>query len=123
LLAEADVVSLHCPLFPETKGMINRETLKLMKPTAFLINTSRGPLVVEEDLVAALNRGQIAGAALDVLAVEPPPADNPLLTAKNCLITPHISWATREARTSLMAIAVDNLQQFLTGRPVNVVNR
>ncbi|MGD8400095.1 MAG: D-2-hydroxyacid dehydrogenase [Bacillota bacterium] len=123
LLAEADVVSLHCPLFPETKGMINRETLKLMKSTAFLINTSRGPLVVEEDLAAALNRGQITGAALDVLAVEPPPADSPLFTAKNCLITPHISWATREARARLMAIAVDNLQQFLTGRPVNVVNR
>jgi glycerate dehydrogenase len=103
--------------------MINRETLKLMKSTAFLINTSRGPLVVEEDLAAALNRGQITGAALDVLAVEPPPADSPLFTAKNCLITPHISWATREARARLMAIAVDNLQQFLTGRPVNVVNR
>jgi glycerate dehydrogenase len=123
LLAEADVVSLHCPLFPETKGIINRETLKLMKPTAFLINTSRGPLVVEEDLAVALNQGQIAGAALDVLTVEPPLVDNPLFTAKSCLITPHISWATREARARLMAIAVDNLQGFLAGHPVNVVNK
>jgi glycerate dehydrogenase len=123
LLTEADVVTLHCPLFPETKGLINRETLKLMKPTALLLNTSRGPLVEEEDLAAALNQGRIAGAALDVLTVEPPPADNPLFAAKNCLITPHISWATREARARLMAIAVANLRQFLVGQPVNVVNQ
>jgi glycerate dehydrogenase len=122
LLAQADVVSLHCPLFPETKGMINRKTLKLMKPTALLINTSRGPLVVEEDLAEALNQELIAGAALDVLAVEPPQANNPLLAAKHCLITPHIAWATREARARLMAIAVDNLKAFLAGNPVNVVN-
>jgi glycerate dehydrogenase len=123
LLAQADVVSLHCPLFPETKGMINRKTLKLMKPTALLINTSRGPLVVEEDLAEALNQELIAGAALDVLAVEPPRADNPLFAAKHCRITPHIAWATREARARLMAIAVDNLKAFLAGNPVNVVNR
>jgi glycerate dehydrogenase len=123
LLAQSDVVSLHCPLFPETKGMINRETLKLMKPTAFLINTSRGPLVVEQDLAEALNQELIAGAALDVLAVEPPQANNPLFAAKHCRITPHISWATYEARVRLMAIAVNNLKAFLAGNPINVVNR
>jgi len=123
LLSESDVVSLHCPLFPDTKGIINAENLRKMKKTAFLINTSRGPLIVDEDLADALNNGVIAGAALDVLSVEPPKEDNPLLSAKNCIITPHISWATKEARSRLMDIAVDNLNMFLKGNPVNVVNK
>jgi glycerate dehydrogenase len=123
LLKESDVVSLHCPLFPDTKGIINKNSLRLMKKTAFLINTSRGPLIAEEDLADALNSGAMAGAALDVLSVEPPTADNPLLHAKNCIVTPHISWATREARARLMDIAVDNLTSFLEGKPVNRVNR
>jgi glycerate dehydrogenase len=123
LLGESDVVSLHCPLFPETKGIINQETLSKMKKSAFLINTSRGPLIVDEDLAEALNHGVIASAGLDVLSVEPPKADNPLLTAKNCLITPHISWATREARARLMNIAVENLEAFLMENPFNVVNK
>lgn len=121
LLAQSDVVSLHCPLTPENKGMVNLAFLAQMKPSAFLINTSRGPLVAEQDLADALNSGVIAGAGLDVLAEEPPPQDNPLLTAKNCLITPHIAWAAREARTRLMKIAVDNLSSFLKGNPVNQV--
>lgn len=123
LLRVSDVVSLHCPLLPETKGLIHRESLQRMKPTAFLINTSRGPLVVEEDLAEALNREVIAGAGLDVLSVEPPEKDNPLLSAKNCYITPHISWATKEARERLLKQALDNLQGFLIGNPINVVNR
>ncbi len=123
LLAESDFVSLHCPLFPSTKGIINKDSLKKMKKSAFLINTSRGPLIVDEDLAAALNNGVIAGAGLDVLSVEPPKADNPLFSAKNCLITPHISWATKEARARLMDIAVDNLKAFLAGKPENVVNK
>ena len=122
LLRESDVVSLHSPLFPDTQGMINASTLSLMKPSAFLINTSRGPLVVDRDLADALNAGKLAGAALDVLSVEPPPADNPLLSARNCLVTPHIAWATREARARLMEIAVDNLKAFLEGQPRNVVS-
>ena len=123
LLAESDVVSLHCPLFPETKGIINAANLKKMKKSAFLINTSRGPLIVDQDLADALNGGVIAGAGLDVLSVEPPKADNPLLSAKNCYVTPHISWATKEARARLMDIAVENLEMFLKGTPVNVVNK
>jgi glycerate dehydrogenase len=122
LLAESDVVSLHCPLFPATKGIINKDSLNKMKKTAFLINTSRGPLIVDEDLSAALNNGIIAGAGLDVLSEEPPKAENPLLEAKNCLITPHISWATKDARARLLDIAVDNLKSFIAGKPVNVVN-
>jgi glycerate dehydrogenase len=121
LLAQSDVVSLHCPLFPDTAGLINQETLARMKPSTFLINTSRGGLIVDQDLSDALNRNQIAGAALDVLSVEPPPADNPLLKAKNILVTPHISWATAEARARLMGIAVDNLKAYLAGKPVNVI--
>lgn len=123
LLGESDVVSLHCPLFPQTKGIINKENLNKMKRSAFLINTSRGPLIVDQDLSDALNNGVIAGAGLDVLSVEPPKADNPLLTAKNCFITPHIAWATKEARARLMDIAADNLEAFLGGNPVNVVNK
>lgn len=122
LFAESDVVSLHCPLFPETKGIINMESLKKMKKSAFIINTSRGPLIVDEDLAEALNTGIIAGAGIDVLSVEPPPKNNPLLSAKNCIITPHISWATKEARERLMNIAVDNLKAFLSGNPINVVS-
>lgn len=122
LLAESDVVSLHCPLTPETKGIVNIETLRKMKKSAFLINTGRGPLVVEEDLAYALNNDIIAGAGLDVLSVEPPKADNPLFCAKNCVITPHIAWATKEARLRLMHTAVENVKAFLKGEPVNVVN-
>ncbi|NEU66338.1 D-2-hydroxyacid dehydrogenase [Spirosoma agri] len=123
LLAQSDVVSIHAPLTPETQGLINKENLALMKPTAFLLNTSRGPLVVDQDLADALNNGVIAGAGIDVLSKEPPAADNPLFKAKNCLITPHIAWATKEARTRLMAITVDNLSAFINGNPVNVVNK
>jgi glycerate dehydrogenase len=123
LLAESDVVSLHCPLFPETQGMINENTLRLMKPTAFLINTSRGPLIVDQAVADALNEGRLAGAGLDVLSVEPPPASNPLLTAKNCLVTPHIAWATKEARARLMQLAVENFAAFLQKAPQNVVNK
>ena len=122
LLAEADVISLHCPLFEENRGMIDAKAIARMKPTAILINTSRGPLVNEADLAAALNSGRLAGAALDVLSSEPPTPDNPLLTAKNCIVTPHIAWATREARSRMMGTAEDNLAAFLAGTPINVVN-
>jgi len=123
ILENADVVSLHCPLSPQTKGLINKESLKRMKKNAFLLNTSRGPLIAEQDLADALNKGMIAGAGLDVLSVEPPPPDNPLLKARNCIITPHIAWASKEARTRLMAAAIDNLKAFLAGKPVNVVDK
>ena len=122
LLSESDVVSLHCPLFPETQGLLNAGRLKMMKRSAFLLNTSRGPLVVEEDLANALNDEIIAGAAVDVLSIEPPSNDNPLFKAKNCIITPHIAWATKEARQRLMGMAVNNLSEFIKGRPVNIVN-
>ena len=122
LLADSDVVSLHSPLFPETRGMINTRSLALMKPAAILINTSRGPLVVDQDLADALNSGRIAGAGLDVLSVEPPLANNPLLHARNCLVTPHIAWATKEARSRLMDLTVENLQAFLAGQPRNMVS-
>jgi len=121
LLAHSDVVSLHCPLLPQTQGIVNAKSLALMKSSAFLINTSRGPLIVEQDLADALNSGRLAGAALDVLSKEPPEADNPLLRAKNCIVTPHIAWATREARTRLLEAAIANLRAFLDGHPVNVV--
>ncbi|HUX15395.1 MAG TPA: NAD(P)-dependent oxidoreductase, partial [Phycisphaerae bacterium] len=122
LLRRSDVVSLHCPLTPETEGLVNAGRLALMKPTALLINTSRGPVVNERDLADALNTGRIAGAGLDVLSTEPPKADNPLLAAKNCFITPHIAWATRAARERLMKTVVANVRAFLAGRPQNVVN-
>jgi glycerate dehydrogenase len=122
LLANSDVVSIHCPLTPETKGLLNKQSLRLMKPSAFLINTSRGPIIVDEDLADALNTGVIAGAAIDVLSVEPPPFDNPLFKAKNCLITPHISWATKDSRSRLLSMTIENIESFLSGRPVNVVN-
>jgi len=121
LLAESDVLSLHSPLFPETQGMIHAGTLALMKPSAFLINTSRGPLVVDQDLADALNAGTIAGAGLDVLSVEPPLATNPLFSARNCLVTPHIAWATREARARLMDLAVGNISGWIGGNPRNVI--
>jgi len=121
LLRESDVVSLHSPLFPDTRGMINARSLGWMKPSAFLINTSRGPLVVDHDLADALNNGTIAGAGLDVLSVEPPAETNPLLAARNCLVTPHIAWATKEARSRLMALAVENITAFLNGAPQNVI--
>jgi glycerate dehydrogenase len=122
LFRESDIVSLHCPLTPQTVQMVNAQRLALMKPTAFLLNTSRGALVDEPALAEALNSGRLAGAALDVLAAEPPPADNPLLRARNCIITPHLAWATRAARSRLMRIAVENVRAFLQGKPRNVVN-
>jgi glycerate dehydrogenase len=122
LFRDSDVVSLHCPLTPETKGLVDARRLALMKPTAFLVNTARGPLVDEAALAAALNAGQIAGAAVDVLSVEPPLASNPLLTAKNCVITPHVAWATRDARRRLIDVTAANLAAFAAGQPQNVVN-
>ena len=122
LLRSSDVVSLHCPLTPATEGLINASRLALMKPTAFLINTGRGGLVVEQDLADALNAGKIAGAGLDVLSTEPPRSDNPLLMAKNCLITPHLAWATRASRERLMRAVVKNIQAFLAGAPENQVS-
>ncbi len=122
LLKESDFVFLHCPLFPETKGMINKDTISLMKESAFLINNSRGPLVVEEDLADALRTNRIAGAAVDVVSTEPIKGNNPLLHLDNCIITPHISWATKEARERIMQTTADNIRSFQEGAPVNVVN-
>lgn len=122
VLAQADVISLHCPLFPETQGMINKDNIEKMKDGVMIINSSRGPLIVEEDLRDALNSGKVAGAALDVVSTEPIQMDNPLLSAKNCVITPHIAWAPKESRQRLMNIAVDNLKAFVAGKPENVVN-
>jgi glycerate dehydrogenase len=121
LLSESDVVSLHAPLLPETQGMIHAGSLARMKPSAFLINTSRGGLLVDSDLADALNAGRLAGAGLDVLTVEPPAETNPLLKARNCLVTPHIAWATREARARLMEAAMGNIAGFLDGNPRNVI--
>jgi len=123
LFETADVISIHCPLKPETKGLINSESLNKMKRSSFLLNTSRGPIVIDEDLAEALNSDIIAGAGIDVLSVEPPPADNPLFKAKNCIITPHMAWATKESRTRLMTSVVKNLAAFLAGNPINVVNK
>jgi glycerate dehydrogenase len=122
LFRDSDIVSLHCPLTSETTRLVNRERLAMMKPTAFLINTSRGGLVDEAALADALNSGRLAGAGLDVLDAEPPAAGNPLFTAKNCYITPHIAWATRASRQRLLDLAVENVAEFLAGRPRNVVN-
>lgn len=122
VFAQSDAISLHCPLTDATKHLVGERTLGLMKPTAFLINTGRGPLVDEAALAQALNEGRIAGAGLDVLSVEPPKAENPLLTAKNCLITPHIGWASHEARLRLIDLTASNLRAFLDGTPVNVVS-
>jgi glycerate dehydrogenase len=123
LLKNSDVISIHCPLTAETQALISAENLKLMKSSAFLINTARGPIIVDQDLADALNKGVIAGAGIDVLSVEPPSIDNPLFKAKNCIITPHIAWATLEARTRLMSIATNNLASFIKGEAVNIVNR
>ena len=122
LLRTADVVSLHCPLTPETRGLMGAQALAKMKPTAFLINTGRGPLMDEAALAAALHEGRLAGAAVDVLLIEPPPPGNPLLTAKNCLITPHQAWATVAARRRLLAESAANVRAFLAGSPWHVVN-
>lgn len=123
LLTEADILSLHCPLTDNTRHFINRDTLCRMKKTAILINTGRGPLVNEADLAEALNNGIIAAAGVDVLSTEPPAADNPLLSARNCYVTPHIAWATKEARSRLLQIAAENIRQFLAGeRILNRIN-
>ena len=122
LLSESDVISLHCPLFPETKGIINKDTISRMKDGVLIINDSRGPLIVEEDLRDALISGKIAGAAVDVVSTEPIQMDNPLLTAPNMIITPHIAWAPKEARQRLMDIAIDNLKAYLNGSPINVIS-
>ena len=122
LLASSDVITLHCPLFESTKGIINKDSIAKMKDGVIIINTSRGPLIVEEDLVEALESGKVYAAGVDVVSVEPILEDNPLLKGKNIFITPHISWAPKESRKRLMDVAVDNLKQFLDGKPVNVVN-
>lgn len=122
LLAESDVISLHCPLTAENQEMINRDSLARCKSTALLINTARGGLINEADLAAALNEGRLAGAALDVLSTEPPAPDNPLLTARNCVVTPHVSWATRAARGRLLRTVVGNVRAFLDGTPQNRVS-
>ena len=121
LFATSDVVSLHCPLTPTTRHLVNRERIAMMKPTAILINTSRGPLVDERELALALHEGRIAAAGVDVLEQEPPPFDCPLLSAPNCYFTPHIAWATREARERLMDVVVANVKAFLDGTPQNNV--
>lgn len=122
LFAQSDVIALHAPLFPETQGIINRNSIGRMKDGVIIINNSRGPLIVEQDLADALNSGKVYAAGLDVVYTEPIKGDNPLLKAKNCLITPHISWAPVESRSRLMNIAVENLKQFISGKPVNVVS-
>lgn len=121
LLKESDVISLHCPLFPETRGIINKDTIGRMKDGVLIINTARGPLIVEEDLRDALISGKVAGAAVDVVSVEPIKEDNPLLSAPNIIITPHIAWAARETRQRLMSIVVENLKAFIGGNPVNTI--
>ncbi|HUE36661.1 MAG TPA: D-2-hydroxyacid dehydrogenase [Candidatus Acidoferrum sp.] len=121
LLRESDIVTLHCPLTPQTMGLVNAQFLAKMKPTAFLINTARGGLMDEAALADALNHDRIAGAGLDVLSVEPPPMNNPLLSAKNCVITPHIAWATKTARERLLKISAENIRAWLNGKPQNVV--
>jgi glycerate dehydrogenase len=123
LLAKSDFVFLHCPLFPSTQGIINKDNIAKMKDGAILINNSRGPLVVEQDLADALNSGKLAAAAVSFVSTEPIKADNVLLTAKNCIITPHISWATKEARERIMQTTADNIKAFMDGAPVNVVNK
>lgn len=123
LFSKSDVISLHCPLAETTAGIINRESIARMKDGVLIINNSRGPLIIEQDLADALNNGKVAGAAVDVVSEEPIKADNPLLKAKNCIITPHISWAPKESRQRLMDIAVENLARFISGDPINVVSK
>ncbi|MGG5372927.1 D-2-hydroxyacid dehydrogenase [Enterococcus sp. AZ196] len=122
LFKESDMISLHCPLFPETEGLINQENIAKMKDGVYIVNDSRGQLINEADLRDALNSGKVGGAAVDVVSTEPIKKDNPLLQAKNIIITPHMAWASREARARLMAIAVENVEKFQQGTPVNVVN-
>ena len=122
LLAQSDVIALHCPLFPDTEGIINRETIGKMKDGVILINNSRGPLIVEKDLADALNCGKVRAAGLDVVSTEPIRQDNPLLTARNCIITPHISWASRESRQRIMDCTVENIRAWMRGDGLNVVN-
>ncbi len=122
LLKESDVISLHCPLFPETKGIINAASIAKMKNGVILLNNSRGPLIEEQDLADALNSGKVYAAGLDVVSEEPISPNNPLLSAKNCFITPHISWAPRESRQRLMDIAINNLNMYIGGKPINIVN-
>ena len=122
LFRRSDVISLHCPLTPETENLVDAGRIALMKESALLINTSRGPLVDDRALADALNSGRIAGAGLDVVPVEPPPRDNPLFSARNCFVTPHIAWATRSARSRLLNTLVDNVKAYLAGEPENVVN-
>ena len=122
LFRRSDVIALHCPLFESTKGIICRDNIAKMKDGVIILNNSRGPLIVEEDLAEALNSGKVYAAGLDVVSTEPIRGDNPLLKAKNCIITPHMSWGAKESRERLMQIAADNLQAFLKGKPVNVVN-
>ena len=123
LFARSDVISLHCPLFPSTQGIINKENIAKMKDGVIIINTSRGPLVVEQDLYDALESGKVYAAGVDVVSTEPIREDNVLLKAKNIFITPHIAWAPKESRMRLMDIAVENLAKFYAGEPVNVVNK
>lgn len=122
LLEKSDVISLHCPLFPDTRGIINRNSIAKMKDGVILLNNARGPLIVEQDLADALNSGKVYAAGLDVVSSEPIQGDNPLLRAKNCIITPHISWASRESRQRLLDIVTDNLKAYAAGKPINVVN-
>lgn len=122
LLSNSDFVFLHCPLFPSTQGIINKDTINQMKDGVFIINNSRGQLIVEEDLYEALKSGKVAAAAVDVVSTEPIKPENILLNAPNCMITPHISWATKEARERIMATTAENIQSFMNGRPINVVN-
>ena len=123
LFTKSDVIALHCPLFPETQGIINKDSIAKMKDGVIILNNSRGPLIVEQDLADALNSGKVAAAGVDVVSTEPIKGDNPLLTAKNCIITPHMSWGTREARQRIMDMTVDNIKGYLQGEPVNVVNK
>jgi len=123
LFMASDVITLHCPLTAANQEFVNAALLSRMKPSAFLINTARGQLINENDLADALNRQVIAGAGLDVLSKEPPPDNNPLLTAKNCIITPHNAWISKEARSRIMATTVSNIAAFINGNPTNVVNR
>ncbi len=122
LLSQSDVIALHCPLFPDTQGIVNRDTISKMKDGVIILNNSRGPLVVEQDLADALNCGKVFAAGLDVVSTEPIKSDNPLLHAKNCLITPHISWAPKESRQRIMDCAVENVKAYQSGTPINVVN-
>ena len=122
LLKHSDVIALHCPLFPETAGIINRESIAKMKDGVIILNNSRGPLIVEQDLADALNSGKVAAAGLDVVSTEPIQNSNPLLRAKNCIITPHISWAPKESRQRILDCAAANLKAYMENAPINVVN-